>query len=147
MDSFLRWKKRKKFESSLAQEESKAKRRKDFNSGRAVGTVSGREMFEFNPELVREMEDDDEDGGAVFDSRGLRAADDEEFGGTVRDIDLAEYSVDALAAAAPPTQPKSPPPNNGAEQPAAVEVDENLFCAEDLDDLDDELNDLELEES
>lgn len=61
LETFLAWKKRKIMEKEAAAKKAEEKKRSDYKAGRQVG-LSGREMFNFNPELAAEqtMEDGDE---------------------------------------------------------------------------------------
>lgn len=59
LDSFLSWKKRKIEEKRQAQLEEEKKKMKDFKSGKQFG-ISGRDLFSFNPDLVQDTMDDDE---------------------------------------------------------------------------------------
>ncbi|XP_062506154.1 zinc finger CCCH domain-containing protein 15-like [Corticium candelabrum] len=62
LESFLEWKKRKVDEKRATAAKNLAKKKDEFKQGKMLG-VTGREVFMFNPELVKE--DDDEDGGDV----------------------------------------------------------------------------------
>jgi len=79
LETFLKWKERKKREKIAAMLASQDKKKSAFKDGKLLG-ISGREMFEFNPELIggddeeasdteiqREDDDDDEEeeAGAV----------------------------------------------------------------------------------
>ncbi|XP_028847285.1 zinc finger CCCH domain-containing protein 15 [Denticeps clupeoides] len=55
LETFLAWKKRKRQEKIAKAEQDMEKKKADFKAGKALG-VSGREVFEFRPELV---DDDD----------------------------------------------------------------------------------------
>ena len=54
----------------------KDKRKADFTSGKG-GTVSGREMFEFNPDMVG-VDTADGDDGENFDLSQFKSKDDDE---------------------------------------------------------------------
>ncbi|XP_027003871.1 zinc finger CCCH domain-containing protein 15 isoform X2 [Tachysurus fulvidraco] len=57
LETFLAWKKRKRQEKIAKAEQDMERKKADFKAGKALG-VSGREVFEFRPELV---DDDDEE--------------------------------------------------------------------------------------
>ena len=52
-------------EKTVKAENAMAKRKEAFHQGRTLG-ISGREMFLFNPEMVGEDDEDEEEGGTVF---------------------------------------------------------------------------------
>lgn len=172
LQTFLAWKKRKRQEKVDKAREEMEKKKADFKAGRSL-TVSGREVFEFRPELV-----DDDDAEAV-DTR--YASDDEteqeeEIDITeVQDIDLSRFvpqEVDNTGITVAATdrftsRTKLEPTDDNEEQlngacggaeanglpggeengeEEEVPVDENLFTGEDLEELDEELNTLGLED-
>ncbi|VDO06034.1 unnamed protein product [Rodentolepis nana] len=89
LETFLAWKKRKRAEKIAAGELEKKKKQSNFAHGRLIG-ISGREMFEFNPDFVDEGEEID---GDVADSR-LREEDENEEEFEVHDIDINAFAVD-----------------------------------------------------
>uniref|UniRef100_A0A673KSI7 Zinc finger CCCH domain-containing protein 15 n=1 Tax=Sinocyclocheilus rhinocerous TaxID=307959 RepID=A0A673KSI7_9TELE len=163
LETFLAWKKMKRQEKLAKAEQDMERKKADFKAGRAFG-VSGREVFEFRPELV---DDDDNCSQRLYE---------------VQDIDIARFipkevdnagitvaSADRFTARAPPTNEtddnKLSEASGGAvengehsedqtledgetneEVSEAVPVDENLFTGEDLDELEEELNTLDLDE-
>lgn len=90
LETFLAWKERKRKEKIDAAKAAKDKKKAEFTAGRVFG-ISGREMFEFNPDLVGE--DDNDAGEDVLIIR--RDNDEDEEGFEVREI-----SLEALATAA-----------------------------------------------
>ncbi|RUS88472.1 hypothetical protein EGW08_003730 [Elysia chlorotica] len=63
LESFLKWKERKRKEKQQKRVADQEKKKADYKAGRTVG-ISGRQMFEFNPDLM--LGDDDEaDEGVV----------------------------------------------------------------------------------
>ncbi|KAL4656675.1 zinc finger CCCH domain-containing protein 15 [Arapaima gigas] len=119
LETFLAWKKRKRQEKILKAEQEMERKKADFKAGRSLG-VSGREVFEFRPELV---DDDDEEADDTKYAKGeddtsqelfdLQAEDTQ----TCQDIDLARFvpkevdstgitvaSADRFTAKAPPTK-------------------------------------------
>ncbi|XP_041117720.1 zinc finger CCCH domain-containing protein 15-like [Polyodon spathula] len=168
LETFLSWKKRKRDDKISKAEVEMEKRRADFTAGRSFG-VSGREVFQFRPELV---DDDDEEAD---DSKYVQNKDDNDEDGYedsvhVNEIDLArfvpkevEYAGITVAGTDRFTTTdanKISGASGGAEangehsegetredgEIEAVPVDENLFTGEDLDELEEELNTLDLEE-
>ncbi|MXQ84065.1 hypothetical protein E5288_WYG012130 [Bos mutus] len=110
--------------------------------------ISGREVFEFRPELV---DDDDEEADDTHDTQG-RGGDEVDDSVSVNDIDLSLYIPRDVASGGRAENgersdleedKKGGRQQNGAID--AVPVDENLFTGEDLDELE-ELNTLDLEE-
>ncbi|XP_018584395.1 zinc finger CCCH domain-containing protein 15 [Scleropages formosus] len=70
LETFLAWKKRKRQEKIAKAEQDMERKKADFKAGRSLG-VSGREVFEFRPELVN---DDDEEAD---DTKYAKADDDD----------------------------------------------------------------------
>ncbi|KER28000.1 hypothetical protein T265_05049 [Opisthorchis viverrini] len=68
---------------------AKLKREADFKLGRTAG-ISGREVFEFNPNLVKEGVDEEVGEGDVVFS-GVREQDENEYNGPMREIDLNTF--------------------------------------------------------
>uniref|UniRef100_A0A671ML16 Zinc finger CCCH domain-containing protein 15 n=1 Tax=Sinocyclocheilus anshuiensis TaxID=1608454 RepID=A0A671ML16_9TELE len=130
LETFLAWKKRKRQEKLAKAEEDMERKKADFKAGRALG-VSGREVFEFRPELVN---DDDEEA----DDTKYSEDDDTEFSNEASggDVENGELGQD-------PTLENG---ETNEEESEAVPVDENLFTGEDLDELEEELNTLDLDE-
>ncbi|XP_059822796.1 zinc finger CCCH domain-containing protein 15 [Hypanus sabinus] len=60
LETFLEWKKRKRLEKIEKSQQDLEKRKADFNAGKAFG-VSGREVFEFRPELISADDDEADD--------------------------------------------------------------------------------------
>ncbi|XP_030064931.1 zinc finger CCCH domain-containing protein 15 [Microcaecilia unicolor] len=91
LESFLAWKKRKRQKKILKSEEEMEKRRADFKAGKSFG-ISGREVFEFRPELV----DDDDD--EADDTEYVQENDDSEVEETsdIKDIDLSRFIPQAV---------------------------------------------------
>lgn len=163
------WKKRKIQEKKdkLTREEDQKK--KDYKSGKQFG-LSGKEMFSFNPDLADDG--DMEDGDAVFDS--YARSDDEDDAFEYKDLDLdvlslAAQEVDGTGTVAAndrlqahDEEEDNEPGSEGASSSTsgqngigsgatgvddATPINENLFLDEDLDGLDDELNDLDVDDS
>ncbi|KAJ8416912.1 hypothetical protein AAFF_G00327900 [Aldrovandia affinis] len=81
LETFLAWKRRKRQEKVAKAEEDMERKKADFKAGRSLG-VSGREVFEFRPELV---DDDDEE------------ADDTKYANDESDDDIVEEVEDVQA--------------------------------------------------
>lgn len=89
LETFLAWKKRKRQEKVDKAREEMEKKKADFKAGKSL-VVSGREVFEFRPELV------DDDDAEATDTRYASSDDDEveeqEINSTeVQDIDLSRF--------------------------------------------------------
>lgn len=187
LESFLKWKERKRKEKIEQAKAAQEKKKADYKAGRAFG-ISGREMFEFNPDLVgedddeategviereRDSDDEDESGRKVFDINLdyiMSTARESDGSGTV--ATERQFEVNSRgggepssagsnetdeakkldeAAALPPKEPSTTETDaaiaaamaatvNGAE----IEIDEDLFGGDDIDDVEDELETLDL---
>uniref|UniRef100_A0A1I8JQQ0 PDZ domain-containing protein n=1 Tax=Macrostomum lignano TaxID=282301 RepID=A0A1I8JQQ0_9PLAT len=89
----------------------KAKRQAEAAAGRVVG-ISGREMFEFRPEMGLDADDQDDDGGVAWDFRQRESEEDPE-GAVVAACRFAKSAwktytnrTKKLASAAPPRPPR-----------------------------------------
>lgn len=85
LESFLAWKKRKRQERIVKAEEEMERRKADFKAGKSLG-ISGREVFEFRPELV-----DDDDEEADDTQYTIERDEDETDTSDVQDIDLSRF--------------------------------------------------------
>ncbi|CAH1788486.1 unnamed protein product [Owenia fusiformis] len=93
LETFLAWKDRKRKEKIAKAEKEKNKKKKDFAQGKMFG-ISGRQMFEFNPDMI--ADEDDEDGEVMTYTR--EESDDEgEDKVAVVEIDLDAISKAAVA--------------------------------------------------
>ncbi|KAI4899617.1 hypothetical protein NFI96_019631 [Prochilodus magdalenae] len=97
LETFLAWKKRKRQEKLAKAEQDMERKKADFKAGRSLG-VSGREVFEFRPELVNDdddeaddtryvKDDDDDDDDDYGDEVSQQVVEEEEF----QDIDIARF--------------------------------------------------------
>ncbi|XP_030436024.1 zinc finger CCCH domain-containing protein 15 [Gopherus evgoodei] len=86
LESFLAWKKRKRQEKIDKAEQDMERRKADFKAGKAL-VISGREVFEFRPELV------DADDEEADDTNYIQGSSEDEVEDLVRinDIDLNLY--------------------------------------------------------
>lgn len=172
LETFLAWKKRKRQEKVDRAREEMEKKKADFKAGKSL-VVSGREVFEFRPELVDDDDDEADDSRYAndqeeeeeeeqvdptdvqdidlsrfvpqeVDNTGITVASTDRF--TSRSIDPASTDTDEQlnGACGGEINGHSEEEEDGGEED--VPVDENLFTGEDLDELDEELNDLDLED-
>ncbi|KAG1960083.1 zinc finger CCCH domain-containing protein 15 [Pimephales promelas] len=92
LETFLAWKKRKRQEKMAKAEQDMEKKKADFKAGRAFG-VSGREVFEFRPELVDD--DDEEADDTKYDKddndQYSEVSYETEDSGEVQDLDVARF--------------------------------------------------------
>ncbi|XP_028393513.1 zinc finger CCCH domain-containing protein 15-like isoform X2 [Dendronephthya gigantea] len=154
LETFTTWKTRKLKEKKATYESETKKKKEAFKMGRIVGKISGREVFQFRPELVDDDGDDEE--GESFDITQFRRDeddDDDENDTKVVDISLDSFNTLEYNQNGTPTTEKENTQQNmdtdGLEMACAVTaddtgqtgptidgvpVDQSLF--EDLDDLD-----------
>lgn len=160
LQTFLEWKERKKKEKLAALNISTERKKAEYKAGRIVG-ISGREMFEFNPELVAmddegaddicymvESSDEDEEGESKQNS----------YSGPIHEIDMSSFqatensgsggtqvSIEARRTKTEETKLSEAAalPNGTATD---IQIDEDLFGGEDLDQLEDDLETLEMED-
>lgn len=172
LESFLAWKKRKRQDRIVKAEEEMERRKADFKAGKSLG-ISGREVFEFRPELV---DDDDEEADDTHyvaeedeeetdssdvqdidltrfvlkdvDETGITVASHERFSSYVTSTDKDDTKLDEASGG----DLRNGEQSDYAEQNEdddqedledAVPVDENLFTGEDLDELEEQLNTLD----
>ncbi|XP_072180806.1 zinc finger CCCH domain-containing protein 15-like [Diadema setosum] len=87
LETFMQWKKRKIAEKRKKLEEDQAKKRNELKQGKSLG-VTGRELFQFKPEMAGE----DEDEGDVITYKREVEEDDS--------VNVQDVSIEAFAAAA-----------------------------------------------
>ncbi|KAJ1187328.1 hypothetical protein NDU88_004105 [Pleurodeles waltl] len=87
LESFLAWKKRKRQDKMIKAEEEMERRKADFTAGKAL-CISGREVFEFRPELV---DADDEEADDTQYTQDREEDEDVESTDDVRDIDISRF--------------------------------------------------------
>ncbi|KAG8558563.1 hypothetical protein GDO81_017048 [Engystomops pustulosus] len=85
LESFLAWKKRKRQDRIEKAEEEMERRKADFKAGKSLG-ISGREVFEFRPELVNDDDEEADDTQYIAE----RDEDDTDMS-DVQDIDLSRF--------------------------------------------------------
>ncbi|CAI9718380.1 finger CCCH domain-containing 15 [Octopus vulgaris] len=156
LQTFLEWKERKKKQKIAAFNQETEKKKAEFKAGRTVG-ISGREMFEFNPDLITQ----DDEGAADFDySQETSDEESEEsYNGPVNDINTELFVAtenDGSGGTRIEDIRKKTEENKlseatalseiNGEEDANVQIDEDLFDAEDLDQLDEDLDTLEIED-
>uniref|UniRef100_A0A8C7Y4C9 Zinc finger CCCH domain-containing protein 15 n=1 Tax=Oryzias sinensis TaxID=183150 RepID=A0A8C7Y4C9_9TELE len=88
LESFLAWKKRKRQEKVDKAREEMEKKKADFKAGKSL-VVSGREVFEFHPELVDD--DDDEADDTRYANEESEEEEEEVEAANVQDIDLSRF--------------------------------------------------------
>ncbi|XP_072246658.1 zinc finger CCCH domain-containing protein 15 [Leuresthes tenuis] len=88
LETFLAWKKRKRQEKVDKAREEMEKKKADFKAGKSL-VVSGREVFEFRPELVDD--DDDEADDTRYASESEEEFEEEIDTTNVQDIDLSRF--------------------------------------------------------
>ncbi|XP_059179853.1 zinc finger CCCH domain-containing protein 15 [Centropristis striata] len=88
LETFLAWKKRKRQEKIDKVREEMEKKKADFKAGKSL-TVSGREVFEFRPELIDI--DDDEADDTQYVSEDDENEEEETNSTDVQDIDLSRF--------------------------------------------------------
>ncbi|XP_056391753.1 zinc finger CCCH domain-containing protein 15 [Hyla sarda] len=172
LESFLSWKKRKRQDQIVKDEEEMEKRKADFKAGKSMG-ISGREVFEFRPELVNDDDEEADDTQYIY----AEGEDDDDLDTSdVQDIDLSRFVLkdvdetgitvasherfsmyvtstdkeDTMLAEASGGDMTNGNQNDYSDQSDddqdnledAVPVDENLFTGEDLDELEEQLNTL-----
>ncbi|XP_076822894.1 zinc finger CCCH domain-containing protein 15-like [Clavelina lepadiformis] len=160
LETFLAWKKRKREEKIKNLNTKKDKRQKDFKSGKLLG-VSGREVFEFQPDLVGEDDAEADDFRYTppvegEDEAQVRGISETMFVPEEVDSSGTQATQDRLKATSNHKDESAPQPDGSGEKNATksvpskpqdaiddVPVDENLFT-EDLDDLDAELEALDV---
>lgn len=171
LESFLKWKERKRKEKTDLALADAEKKKTNYAAGKMFG-ISGREMFEFNPDLIQ-GDDDEADDGMVYERDD--DDDEEDSEGQVREVNLDMFAEEAqdyvelpstattngrshevcngtnededdyrkLGMAAALVDSDSDD-ENGDEAAGEDEIDENLFDGEDLDLVEEELENLEV---
>ncbi|GFR69866.1 zinc finger CCCH domain-containing protein 15, partial [Elysia marginata] len=76
LESFIKWKERKRKEKQEKRVADQEKKKADYKAGRTVG-ISGRQMFEFNPDLM--LGDDDEADEGVIEREKEEGEEDTKF--------------------------------------------------------------------
>ncbi|KAF7651476.1 hypothetical protein LDENG_00110240 [Lucifuga dentata] len=91
LETFLAWKKRKRQEKVDKAREEMEKKKADFKAGKSL-TVSGREVFEFRPELVDDDDDEADDTQYAKDDGKDNDDYEQEIDITqIQDIDLSRF--------------------------------------------------------
>lgn len=191
LETFLKWKERKRKEKLKARKDTQEKKKSDFKQGKMLG-ISGRELFEFNPDLVvgddeeadtidveREM-DEEESEIQIHDITNLAyVPTDVDTSGTQASVDrLAEIAanintpmvngadtdesqkMDEAGALPPPDGSGDTRTDEATKTDEAIamamsatlngdiniDIDEDLFGGEDLDQVEEDLETLELDD-
>ncbi|TKR92982.1 hypothetical protein L596_007524 [Steinernema carpocapsae] len=140
LETFIAWKKKKLREKKQKAVDDEKLKRSNFKSGKQVG-LSGRDLFTFNPELL--ANDDDEADDVAYEKE---ENDEEEEEIKAFEIDENTFGMDfgsldeddeGETSAAPPAAPTD------RAGPSNIEINEDLFDADDLpDDLSDDEDDI-----
>ena len=170
LETFIAWKKRKIEERKEALRKAEEKKRNEFRSGKNLG-LSGREMFSFKPEMAMDgdemdegdeafdvvREEEEEGEGTVFEYKefdletlGLGATEISTEGATVATNDrFAELRTQMEADEKAEEEEEAGAAGGSSEHQNGDTgaINENLFLDEDLDGLDEELNDLEVDDT
>jgi len=145
IQTFVAWKKKKLKEKEMAEKKSTAKKERDMKSGK-TGGMSGREMFMFNPSMVStHVEGEEDEEGGEFDL-GIRDNDDDPAV-KVHEIKFDAYGImdDGLDDSTDVQLARAAAENGGAAAASsAIEVDEDLFDDEDLDELEEDMDKLDV---
>jgi len=148
LETFVAWKKKKLKEKADSESKLKDKKKTDFKSGKTSG-LSGREMFMFNPSILSQQNDEEEDG-EDFD---LNIREEEPDDGVkVHEIKFDEYGImdDGLDDSTETQLARARAENGttagatGAAAASATVIDEDLFDDEDLDELEEDLDKLDI---
>lgn len=171
LESFLSWKKRKRQDRIVKAEEEMERRKADFTAGKSFG-ISGREVFEFRPELVDDDDEEADDTQYVadeddectdssdvqdidlsrfvlkdVDETGITVASHERFSSYVTSTDKDDTKLDEASGGDLRNGEHSDYADQSEDDQEdledAVPVDENLFTGEDLDELEEQLNTLD----
>jgi len=149
LESFVAWKRKKIKEAAMAVKKDKEKKKKALNTGTTSG-MSGRDMFLLNPSIIAQQGEDDEEGEDFDLNMREQEADD---GAKVHEIKFDAYgimddgvddSTEVQLARARGEDPAKVVDGATAVDVDDVDVDEDLFDDEDLDELEDDLESLEL---
>ncbi|GAA6076958.1 zinc finger CCCH domain-containing protein 15 isoform X3 [Tachysurus ichikawai] len=91
LETFLAWKKRKRQEKIAKAEQDMERKKADFKAGKALG-VSGREVFEFRPELVDDDDEEADDTKYQMDDELIQQEEEEEEEDEqCQDIDISHF--------------------------------------------------------
>jgi len=143
LETFTEWKKNRKAKLEAEEELNRSAKEAAFKAGKAQG-MSGRDLFTFNPDLVNQSEDYDEDDD-FFDLSGYKQ--DEEQGEEPQAL-YEQLDEEENISENPYEEGSSSTSNNKTENVTTtlvteegLEVKEDLFAAEDLNDLDEDEDD------
>ncbi|KAG7330731.1 hypothetical protein KOW79_004700 [Hemibagrus wyckioides] len=90
LETFLAWKKRKRQEKIAKAQQDMERKKADFKAGKALG-VSGREVFEFRPELVNDDDEEADDTKYTNVDDEFIEQEEEEDDEQCQDIDIARF--------------------------------------------------------
>jgi len=137
IQTFIAWKKKKIREKQKAEKDEENKRRNDMKSGK-MGGLSGRDMFIFDPNMIGEVEEDNE--AEDFDFSKMDKEDEEDDGVKIHEIKFDEFGImdDGVDESTATLLAAANKDQDGAS--ASVDIDEDLFDDEDLDELEEDLD-------
>lgn len=115
LESFLKWKERKKKEKKAAHRAASDKKKTDYKAGKAFG-ISGREMFEFNPDLM-DGDDDEASDMKMYHEPEEEALEED-------DVAVKEINLDDLTSYIGGESPAAPAPGP-AERGMEAEEDKS----------------------
>jgi len=142
LQSFVAWKKRKLREKAENEQKENDKKKQNAKAGMTVG-MSGRDMFTFDPKMMSNMDDDDEEDGEAYDLSKMSRENGEEDTDEpvkVHEIKFDEFGI--MEDGLDDSTHQKLNPTEDAE--GATAIDEGLFEDEDLDELEDDLQNLEV---
>jgi len=146
LETFIAWKRKKIKEKEMEAKKAENKKKSDMKAGKTVG-LSGRDMFKFDPSMMANVEDDDEEG-EEFDLRGMDKEEEEDgYEGKVHEIKFDEFGImddgldDDTATQLAAAKVDS---GGGAAAATTTVIDEDLFDDEDLDELEEDLDKLDI---
>uniref|UniRef100_A0A1A8C478 Zinc finger CCCH domain-containing protein 15 n=1 Tax=Nothobranchius kadleci TaxID=1051664 RepID=A0A1A8C478_NOTKA len=90
LETFLAWKKRKRQEKVDRAREEMEKKKADFKAGKSL-VVSGREVFEFRPELIEDDDDEADDSRYDYEMKDDDDEEEEVDATNIQDIDLSRF--------------------------------------------------------
>jgi len=151
LETFTEWKKNRKAKLEAEEELKRSAKEAAFKAGKGQG-MSGRDLFTFNPDLVDQLEDYDDDDD-IFDLSGYKQVDvelgeelqafheqsDEEDG-----ENIAENPYEEGSSSSSTSNNKTESTTTTLVTEEGLEVKEDLFAAEDLNDFDEEDDDDDL---
>lgn len=143
LHTFVAWKRKKLKEKAVAVKKEKDKKKKELTGGN-TGGISGRDMFLMDPSMLERHLEDPDDEGDEFDINQREGQEDD--GVKVHEIKFDEYGImdDGVDDSTAVQLARAAAEDGGAAAAIDVDVDEDLFDDDDLDDLEDDFDELEV---